>query len=174
MVGQTVATLLTTGIHDIDLARWFLNATDTSSLPNPSQPVKRVYSLGQTVRHPELAQYGDVDNALCMVEFSNGSLLNFQVGRTMQNGHECNTEIIGTEGRLIVNGVGPSFEYADSRTRDSTGPKSETSLECGPFPRKPVPTSVLTFSPSYWERFKDAFTNEVNVFTECVLDDKRE
>ena len=28
--------------------------------------------------------------------------------------------------------------------------------------------------PSYYERFKEAFVTEVNEFTACVLDDKRE
>jgi hypothetical protein len=28
--------------------------------------------------------------------------------------------------------------------------------------------------PTYYERFKEAFVNEVNAFTEAVLDDKRE
>jgi myo-inositol 2-dehydrogenase/D-chiro-inositol 1-dehydrogenase len=29
-------------------------------------------------------------------------------------------------------------------------------------------------SPDYYERFKGAFVREVNVFTDCVLDQKRE
>jgi hypothetical protein len=28
-------------------------------------------------------------------------------------------------------------------------------------------------SPTYYERFKEAFVNEVNTFTDAVLDDKR-
>ena len=31
----------------------------------------------------------------------------------------------------------------------------------------------LINSPTYYERFKEAFVNEVNTFTEAVLDDKR-
>lgn len=32
----------------------------------------------------------------------------------------------------------------------------------------------LMGSPTYYERFREAFVTEVNEFTACVLDDKRE
>ena len=40
--------------------------------------------------------------------------------------------------------------------------------------RNTVKRARLIGSPTYYERFHEAFVNEVNTFTEAVLDDKRE
>ena len=45
-------TRLSMGIHDFDLARWFIG------------DVKTVSALGATIAYPELATVGDIDNAI--------------------------------------------------------------------------------------------------------------
>ena len=92
------------GIHDIDMARWLLGISSNSPNSSPAQ-VKRVFSTGLTVRHPELADTQDADNAICVVEFYGGKMLDFHLSRTGLHGHDCFTEVFGTERKVIVNGV---------------------------------------------------------------------
>ncbi|WWC87436.1 uncharacterized protein L201_002325 [Kwoniella dendrophila CBS 6074] len=133
------------GIHDIDLARWFL-------LPsNPSiKQVRRVFALGHNVQHPELSKDNDVDNGIGIVEFENDTILVVHCNRTMKHGHDCFTEVFGTESKVIVNG-NPQLNRVE--IRDIHGVRTES-------------------TPTYYERFREAFVNEVNEFTDVVLDDK--
>ncbi|WRT65304.1 uncharacterized protein IL334_002247 [Kwoniella shivajii] len=133
------------GIHDIDLARWFL-------LPQsgPAKEVRRVFALGHSVQHPALAEHDDVDNGVGIVEFENGGILVVHCSRTMKHGHDCVTEVFGTEGKAIVNG-NPQLNRVE--IRDIHGVRTES-------------------TPTYYERFREAFVNEVNDFTDVVLDNK--
>lgn len=78
-------------------------AAQTSNLPNPKKQVNRVFALGQNVRHPELVKDQDADNALAIVEFANGKILQFHCSRTAMHGHDCVAEVFGTEGTAVVN-----------------------------------------------------------------------
>jgi len=79
-------------VHDIDLARWMLG--------NPR--ATRAFATGTIALHPGLAQYGDVDNGLAIVEFEGGARAVFYASRTFAHGHETQTEVIGTAGKLLV------------------------------------------------------------------------
>lgn len=59
-------------------------------------------------RHPELAELGDADNALSIVEFENGTSCTFHLSRTAVHGHDCVTEIHGAEGKFVINQVSPT------------------------------------------------------------------
>lgn len=76
----------------------------TKGCPNPKKQVNRVVAVGQTAVYDELNKYGDADNGWALVEFSNGKILNFHIGRTLTNGFESTTRIFGTKGSAIVNG----------------------------------------------------------------------
>lgn len=91
------------GIHDIDCARWLLDAS--LGIPNPKKQVRRVFAAGHNIRHPELVQDNDVDNAVGFVEFENGKMLVLHLSRTSMHGHDCFAEVFGTDGKVIVNGV---------------------------------------------------------------------
>lgn len=78
-------------IHDIDLARWYMNSE-----------VKSVYALGGCFVHKEFEKYGDVDNAAAIMQFENGTIGLFYSGRTCIHGYHIETEIIGTKGSLRV------------------------------------------------------------------------
>lgn len=80
------------GIHDIDMARWLLNA----------DKVRRVYATGQLVCHPELAEQDDCDNALATIEFSNGTTATLHLSRTGMGGYESHVEVFGTKSKLTV------------------------------------------------------------------------
>lgn len=99
---------LTSGIHDIDIARWLFEASKTQNLENPKKQVNRVFAIGQNVRHPELVKDQDADNALAIVEFASGKVLHFHCSRTTMHGHDCVAEVFGTEGRAVVNAVSAS------------------------------------------------------------------
>jgi myo-inositol 2-dehydrogenase/D-chiro-inositol 1-dehydrogenase len=86
------------GIHDIDMARWLLDI-------KPENRVKRVMASGTNVRHPELVNDGDADNAMAFIEYEDGQSITFHVGRTAMHGHEVSCEVYGTEGKLVVNQV---------------------------------------------------------------------
>lgn len=101
------------GIHDIDMARWLFGlttggSTSSSNTGNSDDTlrVKRVFSTGLSVRHPELTKTDDADNAICVVEFTGGKVLDFHLSRTGLHGHDCFTEVFGSERKVIVNGVG--------------------------------------------------------------------
>ncbi|EPQ29796.1 uncharacterized protein PFL1_02469 [Pseudozyma flocculosa PF-1] len=134
-------------IHDIDIARWFLGLSNAQGEVPRSRPY-RVTASGYNARHPELAQYGDADNALGTVLLEDGRSFYFHLGRTAVHGHECVAEIYGTQGRLVVN-ANPRLDRLD--ILDSHGVRSES-------------------TPSYWERFKDAFVVEAREFVDCCLD----
>jgi len=79
-------------VHDIDLARWMLG--------NPR--ATRAFASGTIVLHQGLAECGDVDNGLAIVEFEGGARAVFYASRTMAHGHETSTEVIGSAGMLSI------------------------------------------------------------------------
>ncbi|BEI82672.1 hypothetical protein CcaverHIS002_0305400 [Cutaneotrichosporon cavernicola] len=134
------------GIHDIDLARWLLNTSASGK-----KEVQRVYGSGTNVRHPELAETGDCDNGMGIIEFSNGARAMIHLSRTAVHGHDTVTELFGTEGKAVVNG-NPAINRLE--IRDLHGVRSLS-------------------QPTYYERFKEAFVNELNTFVKVVLDDDK-
>ena len=81
-------------VHDIDLARWFLQ----------SEP-KTVYAIGGCYAHPEFAKYNDGDNVSCLMQFENNAMCFIFAGRTAPHGYNVETEIIGTKGILRIANV---------------------------------------------------------------------
>jgi len=124
-------------VHDIDLARWLLG--------NPAP--KRVYASGTNAIHTGLQAFGDVDNGLATVEFSDGSMASFMASRTMAHGHETLTEVFGTGGRLAV-GNNPRLNRVE--ISDAHGVRNEC-------------------TPDVYARFADAFLIEAQEFTDAAL-----
>jgi myo-inositol 2-dehydrogenase/D-chiro-inositol 1-dehydrogenase len=127
-------------VHDIDAARWLLGA------PTP----KRVFSVGTIAVHQGLADCGDVDNGIALCEFEGGAMATIYASRTMAHGHETTTEVIGTEGRIVV---GRDGRLNQVEVADRHGIRTET-------------------TPTFWERFEDAFLRETLHFVDCVRHDK--
>ncbi|WVQ69659.1 uncharacterized protein L199_007879 [Kwoniella botswanensis] len=148
------------GIHDIDMSRWLLGVSESgqgkgtlhqSSAPATTEKptVKRVFATGLTVRHPELKEQEDCDNALGIVEYANGSSCTLHLSRTGMGGYESLVEVFGTEQKLTVDTPASS----QLKITDGHGRRVES-------------------APTYIERFGEAFVHEVNAFVESVLDDK--
>src|SRR5258708_40313147 len=125
------------GIHDVDLARWFMGDVGT------------VATIGATIAYPELATVGDIDNAVASLTFSSGKLGVVDLSRSGIYGYDIATEILGLEGTLKI------------------GYLRET------------PVMVLTKNsvahdtvPYFMERFRDAYTTQLQNFAQNVLHDR--
>jgi scyllo-inositol 2-dehydrogenase (NAD+) len=82
--------LLDMGIHDFDLARWFMG------------DVRSVSTIGATIAYPELKTVGDIDNAIASLTFANDTLGAVDLSRSGIYGYDISTEILGLEGTLRI------------------------------------------------------------------------
>jgi myo-inositol 2-dehydrogenase / D-chiro-inositol 1-dehydrogenase len=103
------------GVHDIDLARWFLQ----------SEP-KSIFAIGGCYAHPEFGQYQDGDNVAALMHFENEAMAFIFAGRTAPHGYNVETEIIGTKGILRIASV-PSKNMVE--ILDSHGVRKECSQD---------------------------------------------
>ena len=117
-------------------------------LGNPKP--QRVFAAGVVAVHEGLREFGDVDNGVATCEFEGGKLACFYASRTMAHGHETSTEIFGTKGRLAV-GQNPRLNRVD--ISDAHGVRNEC-------------------TPTFYERFEEAFLIETTHFVDAVLDDR--
>ncbi|MCG8569195.1 MAG: inositol 2-dehydrogenase [Spirochaetes bacterium] len=81
-------------VHDIDLARWFLESDPQS-----------IYAIGGCYAHPEFGKYQDGDNVSALMKFKNEAMAFLLAGRTAPHGYNVETEIIGTKGTLRIANV---------------------------------------------------------------------
>ena len=129
--------LIDMGIHDFDLARWFMG------------DVRAVSTIGATIAYPELTTVGDIDNAVASLTFTSGTLGVVDLSRSGIYGYDIATEILGLEGTLRI------------------GYLRET------------PLMVLTKNsvahdtvPYFMERFRDAYTTQLQNFAQNVQQDR--
>jgi myo-inositol 2-dehydrogenase/D-chiro-inositol 1-dehydrogenase len=111
---------------------------------------RRVFSTGLIAVHEGLAEHGDIDNGMALCEFADGRIACFQASRTLAHGHEAMTEVTGTAGRLTIGG-NPTLDRLV--IADPHGVRNEC-------------------TPTFYERFEDAFVRELNDFVDAVLDDR--
>jgi inositol 2-dehydrogenase len=129
--------LLDMGIHDFDLARWFMGE------------VRTVSTIGATIAYPELATVGDIDNAVASLTFANGKLGVVDLSRSGIYGYDISTEILGLEGTLRV------------------GYLRETPVML--MTRNSVAHDTV---PYFMERFRDAYTTQLQNFAQNVLHER--
>ena len=84
-------TIVDTGSHDYDCARWLLGAE-----------AKSIYGLGGAYVYDFLPQFNDVDNAALLMEFDNNMIAQFSYSRNCRYAYHVETEIYGTEGVLKI------------------------------------------------------------------------
>jgi len=82
--------LLDMGIHDFDLARWFMG------------DVAEVYTVGNVLAYPEMKTINDIDNAVVSLEFESGTIGSADMTRSGIYGYDIKTEILGTEGTIQI------------------------------------------------------------------------
>jgi myo-inositol 2-dehydrogenase / D-chiro-inositol 1-dehydrogenase len=126
-------------VHDIDLTPWFFGQDSM---------IKSVCAWGVTAVQPDLKKHGDVDNGIDVIKFYGGKLAYIYSSRMMAAGQHDITEIVGTEGKLVVNG-NPQQNLVE--ISGATGIRRE------------IPAH-------YYGRFEQAFVGEANEFTAACLD----
>jgi inositol 2-dehydrogenase len=82
--------ILDMGIHDFDLARWFMGE------------VASVQAVGGVLAYPELGRVGDIDNAVVSLVFTSGRLGVVDLTRNGIYGYDISTELLGTAGTLRI------------------------------------------------------------------------
>jgi inositol 2-dehydrogenase len=124
--------------HDFDLARWLMGSE-----------VERVYSEGGVLVYPELADVGDIDNAVVNLKFANGTIGNVDVSRNAVYGYDIRTEVLGSEGGVMISKI------------------------------RQTPILMLTREgvihdtvPYFMERFADAYAAEIRDFVACIVEDR--
>jgi len=100
--------------------------------------------------HEGLREWNDVDNGVATCEFVTGEIATIYASRTMAHGFECTTEVVGTEGRIAVGGDARLDHVMIS---DAQGVRHEC-------------------TPTYYERFEDAFLREDIEFVQAVIEDR--
>lgn len=109
---------------------------------------KRVYAIGTVAMYPQLEPIGDIDNGAAVCEFADGSMAMFYASRTQAHGHDTHTDIVGTAGKLSV-GRNPRLDRLE--IADAHGVRSLS-------------------TPSFFERFSEAFHAQCVHFVDAVLD----
>jgi predicted dehydrogenase len=82
--------LVDMGIHDIDLARWFMG------------DVRTVSAIGGVLAYPEMETVGDLDNVIATMTFADGRLGVIDLTRNGFYGYDISTELLGTAGTIRI------------------------------------------------------------------------
>jgi len=127
--------ILDMGIHDFDLARWLMGSE-----------VERTYSEGGCLVYPELKDVGDIDNAVVNLKFVNGAVGNLDVSRNAVYGYDIRTEILGSQGALLIG----KDRQTDTLVLTREGVTHDT-------------------VPYFMERFGEAYAEEIRDFIDCIV-----
>jgi len=126
--------LIDMGIHDFDLARWFMGDVGTVS------------AVGATIAYPELATVGDIDNAIVSLTFTSGKLGAVDLTRSGIYGYDISTEILGLEGTIRIG----YLRETPILVMTKAGGVSHDTV------------------PYFMERFRDAYTHQLQDFARNV------
>jgi scyllo-inositol 2-dehydrogenase (NAD+) len=130
--------LIDMGIHDFDLARWFMG------------DVRAISAIGATIAYPELETVGDIDNAVASLVFENGKLGVIDLTRSGIYGYDISTEILGLEGTIRIGYL--------RETAITVMKKNNVSHDTVPY---------------FMERFREAYTLQLQNFAQNVLQDRQ-
>jgi len=124
-------------VHDFDILRWLTG-----------REIVQVYATGSNNGDPAIGAVGDVDTALAIVTFDDGTLGTVSATRYNGAGHDVRLEIQGSKGSMMVG--------LDDHTAMRSAEPGVT------FPSGPP---HLTFA----ERFSAAYRSEMTAFVELIL-----
>ena len=79
------------GVHEYDLAEWF-----------SGRRVVRVRAHAAPIVDQSLAEVGDVDNLVAVLEMDGGSLATVDLSRNCRYGDDVRSEILGSQGALLI------------------------------------------------------------------------
>ncbi len=121
-------------IHDIDLGRWLMGSE-----------VEEVSAEGALLVCEEIRPVGDIDNAVINLRFASGALGNIEVSRNAFYGYDIRTEVLGSEGALLI------------------GAHQHTPVLL--LTREGAQHDVM---PYLLERFGDAYRAQLQAFADCI------
>ncbi|MEZ2389410.1 Gfo/Idh/MocA family oxidoreductase [bacterium RCC_150] len=124
-------------VHDFDILRWLTG-----------REIVEVYSKGSNNGDPAIGEVGDVDTALAVVTFDDGTVGTVSASRYNGAGHDVRLEIQGSAGSLTV-GLDDKMAMVSAE----------------PGVAFPSGESHKTFA----ERFDQAYRSEMAAFVELVL-----
>jgi myo-inositol 2-dehydrogenase/D-chiro-inositol 1-dehydrogenase len=124
-------------VHDFDILRWLTG-----------REIVEVYATGSNNGDPAIGEVGDVDTALAVVTFDDGTVGTVSASRYNGAGHDVRLEIQGSKGTIMVG-------LDDQAALRSAEPGVS-------FPPGPP---HLTFA----ERFRSAYHAEMLAFVELIL-----
>ncbi len=130
--------ILDMGIHDFDAARWLMGSD-----------VYRVQAEGGCLVYPELKDVGDIDNAVVNLKFTSGAVGNIDVSRNAVYGYDIRTEVLGSEGGLLIG----KDRQTDTLIMTRQGVLHDT-------------------VPYFMERFGDAYAREIREFVASIAEDR--
>ncbi len=120
-----------------DLARWLMDSE-----------IERVSTEGGCLVYPELEGVGDIDNAVINLKFMSGAVGNIDVSRNAVYGYDIRTEILGSDGGLIIGKLQETPVLVTTRA----GISHDT-------------------VPYFMERFGEAYAAEIRDFVRCIVED---
>mgnify|MGYP006291544005 CR=1 FL=1 len=130
--GGLVADMMT---HDYDTARWLLGAE-----------AKRIFGLGGAFAFEKLNDVPDIDNAVILMEFSDGTMVQLEASRNASYGYHAPLEVFGTKGAIRV---------GDVPRKNRSSYLSETGV-------------VEECADSFFEYWKDTYRAELHDFVDCM------
>jgi inositol 2-dehydrogenase len=130
--------ILDMGIHDFDLARWYMGE------------VASVTAVGGVLAYPELAEVGDIDNAVVTLTFAGGRIGVVDLSRSGVYGYDIFGEILGTTGTLRIGYLRetPLFVMTKNHVAHDT-------------------------VPFFMERFRDAYPAQLQNFVDNLANDRQ-
>ena len=112
--------------------------------------VESVQAIGGCLAYPELGAVGDIDNAVISLTFTSGRLGVIDITRNGIYGYDINTELLGTQGTLRIGYLRetPLFVMTKGGVAHDT-------------------------VPYFMERFRDAYTAQLENFAQNVLHQRK-
>jgi len=127
-------------VHDFDILRWLTG-----------REIVEVYAKGSNNGDPEIGGVGDVDTALALITFDDGTVGTVSASRYNGAGHDVRLEVQGSNGSVMVG--------LDEKTAMVSAESGVTFPEGDPH---------LTFA----ERFDQAYHSEMVAFVELVMGER--
>lgn len=128
-------------VHDFDILRWLTG-----------KEIVEVYAKGSNNGDPAIGEVGDVDTALAVVTFDDGTVGTVSASRYNGAGHDVRLELQGSDGSVVV-GMDEQMAVRSAE----------------PGVAFPTGTSHKTFA----ERFDQAYRSEMAAFVELVLGERK-
>lgn len=128
----------TNTIHDFDLARWLMR-----------DEVTEVHAYTTSAIRPEVAKYGDVVASVVNLKYAKGAIGNVESYAQAVYGYDVRTEIIGSQGSILVGSLQKTPAVFLSRSGG---------------------TEIL--ADHFLSRFADAYLAEVRDFVQRILADQ--